>query len=345
MTIGAVKVFKIFNDAILPQRKSDLAVGYDVCAHNIKGAKGKGDCLDREFFLEPKKSVIIGTGLVISVPQGYELQVRPRAGLSIKSDIIIPNSPGTVDPDYTGELGIIFKNTGNGTFKITKGMRIAQILFKKAEIPGFEIVDSIKKLQKTTRGEGGFGSTGLFGPGFGTSKYDSNIAKIDRYCMGVVLEISKLSNCIRGCEEDSRGVFPKDKDGYFIGQTRRLGCVIARGDQIIASGFNCQYPGSPLCSEVGCLRDELNIPSGEQIEKCRAMHAEQVAIISALESGIALKDTTMYVNAEPCLICAKLIAGLKTSGLGVLVVLEDVYPTNGLDIVREAGILVRKIKL
>jgi len=104
-------------------------------------------------------SVLIGIGVRFDVPFPYEAQVRPRSGLASKYDIELSNSPGTIDPDFRGEAGVLLRNRGKKKFIVEKNMRIAQLVFTKVEIPEMkEVLD----LSKTPRGEGGFGSTGLF---------------------------------------------------------------------------------------------------------------------------------------------------------------------------------------
>jgi dCMP deaminase len=140
------------------------------------------------------------------------------------------------------------------------------------------------------------------------------------------------------------GQYERDVKGRLIGQTRKFGCLVVKDDNIIAQGFNDQYPGSPKCVEVGCLREELKIPSGTRIETCRAMHAEWWAITNAGRVGnpTDLRDATIYVNAEPCEVCAKIITGLQVE---TVVMLEGIYPTNGTQILREAGINIQYVKL
>jgi len=162
--------------------------------------------------------------------------------------------------------------------------------------------------------------------------------------MGIVIATSRLSNCVRGCQRGADGSFPRDERGYLVGQTRRYDCIIAIPEElrVIATGFNGQPPGSELCAEVGCLRDERGIPSGQMTEVCRAIHAEWMAITTAANVGIPIAGATMYVNAEPCLNCAKFIAGTK---IHALVVKKGGYgETHGLDIVKAAGIVVREIE-
>ncbi len=107
--------------------------------------------------LLPGARVLVPTGLRIALPRGYELQVRPRSGLALKHGIILPNSPGTVDEDYRGELGVIVLNAGQAPFTIERGMRIAQAVVAPVTRVAWAECD---ELDETQRGAGGFGSTG-----------------------------------------------------------------------------------------------------------------------------------------------------------------------------------------
>lgn len=115
-------------------------------------------CIDKPIKLKPGKSVLIPTGIKIQLPKNYELQVRPRSGLALKHGITVLNTPGTVDSDYRGDVGVILINHGKKPFIIENGMRIAQGVVNK-----FCQVDLIRvdKLTDTRRGEGGFGHTGV----------------------------------------------------------------------------------------------------------------------------------------------------------------------------------------
>jgi dUTP pyrophosphatase len=108
--------------------------------------------------LAPLRRVIVKTGLFIELPIGYEAQVRPRSGLAIKKGITVLNSPGTVDADYRGEIGVILVNLSNEDFVIENGERIAQLIIAKHERA--EWIE-VQELSETSRGEGGFGSTGV----------------------------------------------------------------------------------------------------------------------------------------------------------------------------------------
>ena len=107
--------------------------------------------------IEPGQRALIPTGLTIALPPGYELQVRPRSGLALKHGITLPNSPGTIDEDYRGEIGVIILNTGNESFVVERGARIAQAVLAPVSRAEWREVAS---LDITARNAGGFGSTG-----------------------------------------------------------------------------------------------------------------------------------------------------------------------------------------
>ena len=107
--------------------------------------------------IEPGDRALVPTGLRVAVPQGYELQIRPRSGLALKFGITIPNSPGTIDSDYRGPLGVIVLNAGNVAFHVAHGDRIAQMILAPVVQADVELTET---LDETERGVGGFGSTG-----------------------------------------------------------------------------------------------------------------------------------------------------------------------------------------
>lgn len=121
---------------------------------------------------------------------------------------------------------------------------------------------------------------------------------------------------------------------------RQVGAVIARDNRILATGYNGVPTGIKHCEEVGCLRDKLNIPSGERHELCRGSHAEQNAIVNAANFGISLKDSTIYINTQPCILCTKMIINA-----GILrVVYEEGYPDElSLSMIEESGIELVKM--
>ena len=114
--------------------------------------------IDKPFTLKPLERAIVKTGLFIELPLGHEAQVRPRSGLAAKKGITVLNSPGTIDADYRGEIGVILVNLSNDNFTIEPGERIAQLVISKHERVVWE---ETEKLNETSRGAGGFGSTGV----------------------------------------------------------------------------------------------------------------------------------------------------------------------------------------
>jgi dUTP pyrophosphatase len=130
-------------------------------AYETPGAAGadlRANLPDRgEVELAPGARALIPTGLRIEIPDGYEVQVRPRSGLALKHGITLPNAPGTIDSDYRGPLGVIIMNAGSEAFTISHGDRIAQMVVAPVVQARFELAE---ELSETDRGAGGFGSTG-----------------------------------------------------------------------------------------------------------------------------------------------------------------------------------------
>lgn len=114
--------------------------------------------LDEPIVLKPMQRAIVKTGLFMALPSGYEAQVRPRSGLAAKKGVTVLNSPGTIDADYRGEIGVILINLSEEDFEVKDGERIAQLIIAK-----YEHIDwvEVKELNETSRGAGGFGSTGV----------------------------------------------------------------------------------------------------------------------------------------------------------------------------------------
>jgi len=133
------------SDLPLPAPATPGAAGFDVRS------------AEEDVCLSPGEIRSVGTGLVLELPSGLECQVRPRSGLAAKHGITLPNSPGTIDPDYRGELRVLLQNGGREPVWIRRGERIAQLVFARFESPRVVEVD---RLSRTERGEGGFGSTG-----------------------------------------------------------------------------------------------------------------------------------------------------------------------------------------
>jgi dUTP pyrophosphatase len=129
----------------LPARATAGAAGYDVCS------------ADPDFDLAPMARTLVHTGLALALPAGYEAQVRPRSGLALRHGLTLPNTPATIDADYRGELMIAMINLGSEPVTITRGTRIAQLVFQRVEEVRLVAVD---ELPPSARGAGGFGSTG-----------------------------------------------------------------------------------------------------------------------------------------------------------------------------------------
>ena len=132
-------------DLPLPSRATAHSAGYDVRS------------AEPDLDLRPGEIRAVSTGLIMELPVGMECQVRPRSGLAARFGITLPNSPGTIDPDYRGELKVLLQNGGPETVPIRRGERIAQLVFARFEVP--EVVEA-DGLSETDRGDGGFGSTG-----------------------------------------------------------------------------------------------------------------------------------------------------------------------------------------
>ena len=137
---------KLDKNINLPQYKTRYSSGMDLIAN-----------INETITIQPGKKSIIPTGIAVSIPLEYEVQIRPRSGLAAKNSIGVLNSPGTIDADYRGEIKVILINLGNSSFKINKNDRIAQMILCPIAKAEFEEVD---ELPDTKRGEGGFGSTG-----------------------------------------------------------------------------------------------------------------------------------------------------------------------------------------
>ena len=139
-----VKFKKLNEEAIIPEFKTAGSAGMDITSIE-------------DVTLNPGQFKIVKTGLACAIGEGYEVQIRPRSGMACKYGITVINTPGTIDSDYRGEIGVGLINLSAGQFDINKGDRIAQLVVNKIEQPEIEIVD---ELDETERGAGGFGSTG-----------------------------------------------------------------------------------------------------------------------------------------------------------------------------------------
>ncbi len=140
----------------------------------------------------------------------------------------------------------------------------------------------------------------------------------DQYFMDIVELVSRRSTCLR----------------------RKVGAILVRDKRILATGYNGPPAGIAHCSETGCLRDKLKVPSGERHELCRGLHAEQNAIIQAALYGVSTKGSTLYCTTHPCIICAKMIIN---SGIESFVYRESYRDTLAVEMLREAGIEGRSL--
>lgn len=152
-----------------------------------------------------------------------------------------------------------------------------------------------------------------------TEKRKTDRPNWDEYFIKIAELVSERSTCLR----------------------RRVGAVLVKEKRILATGYNGAPSGIKHCEETGCLREKLNIPSGERHELCRGLHAEQNAIIQAAYHGVSIKNSILYITCHPCSVCAKMIinAGIKK------VVISGGYPDNlAQDMLKEANVSVKYIR-
>ncbi len=135
---------KLLDNGTIPEYKTSGSAGVDLVS-------------SEDHIIPPKEIRLVKTGIKIEIPEGYEAQIRSRSGLALNG-IVVANSPGTIDSDYRGEIGVILANLSNKPFELKKGMRIAQMVLSKVEKIEFEVVD---ELSESNRGSKGFGSTGI----------------------------------------------------------------------------------------------------------------------------------------------------------------------------------------
>ena len=141
-----ILIKRLSKDVLLPKYETDGSSGMDLAAY-----------LEDEILIKPGKTAIIPTGLSVSVPKSFEIQIRPRSGLAAKDQISVLNTPGTIDADYRGELKVILINHSEKIFKVKRGLRIAQMVL----CPVIKVtLKEVETLEETKRGSGGFGSTG-----------------------------------------------------------------------------------------------------------------------------------------------------------------------------------------
>ncbi|ANT64467.1 MULTISPECIES: dUTP diphosphatase [Prosthecochloris] len=141
-----VRIVRVNQKAVLPAYATPHAAGMDLVA-----------CLDSPLQIEPMQNALVPTGFCIELPEGYEAQLRPRSGLALKHSVTLPNTPGTIDADYRGEVKVILMNLGTEPFMVCHGDRIAQMVVTRYE---HVTLDEVGELSETVRGSGGFGHTG-----------------------------------------------------------------------------------------------------------------------------------------------------------------------------------------
>ena len=142
-----ILIKRLSKEVSLPRYETSGSSGMDLAAN-----------IDANINIDPGKTAIIPTGLALSIPKGFEVQIRPRSGLAAKQKISVLNTPGTIDADYRGEIKVILINLGQETFIVEKGLRIAQMVVCPIVQAQLKEVDD---LNETERGKGGFGSTGV----------------------------------------------------------------------------------------------------------------------------------------------------------------------------------------
>lgn len=144
-------------DVFVPVVREGEAKGLPLPRYETEGSAGMDLVASESVTILPGRCEAVPTGLKISVPPGFEAQIRPRSGLALKKSIVVPNSPGTIDSDYRGEVKVILMNLGDSPFEVSIGDRVAQMVLAPVVRCVWKEVDS---LDSTDRGEGGFGSTG-----------------------------------------------------------------------------------------------------------------------------------------------------------------------------------------
>jgi dUTP pyrophosphatase len=152
-------VLEVWMGVTIQVRRLPHGEGLPLPAYATPGAAGMDllAAVAAPVIIDPGKRALIPTGLAIALPTGFEMQVRPRSGLALRNGIVLPNSPGTIDEDYRGELQVIVLNAGDAPFTVERGMRIAQAIVAPVIRAAWQEVD---RLDDTARSVGGFGSTG-----------------------------------------------------------------------------------------------------------------------------------------------------------------------------------------
>ncbi len=148
----------MFEPVNIAVKRLDHAGDLPLPSYETSGSAGMDIRAAEDLTIAPAQRGLVGSGFAFAIPHGYEIQVRPRSGLALKKGVSIPNTPGTIDSDYRGELKVILINHGQEDFVIQRGDRIAQIVIAPVQRG---ILKEVDRLDETARGEGGFGSTGV----------------------------------------------------------------------------------------------------------------------------------------------------------------------------------------
>ncbi len=281
MKIMNVKVRRIREDSEIPKRASNGAIGYDVYASVILDKMTREVIGSFPVTINPGESVLIGIGVQFAIPWPWQCEVRPRSGLASKYDIELSNSPGTIDPDFRGEAGVLLRNRGKEPFTITEGMRVAQLIFSDVKVP---VLEEVEELPKTLRGAGGFGSTGLFEIQEGTKEYHEKIAEQDKYYMNIAVLTSEYSFRKAAC------VIVKDGKIVSIGKQTEICAVMQALSNLVVSG-GASTKGSDMYLNASpcevCAR--LIVESGtENVVLLKGIDTSKGAIILK-ESGVSIR--------------------------------------------------------
>jgi dUTP pyrophosphatase len=141
-----IQIKKLSDTVLIPKYETTGSSGIDIAAH-----------IEKNIIINPGDKALVPTGFSVAIPNGYEIQIRPRSGLAVKKTITVLNTPGTIDADYRGEIKVILINLGKDRFIVKNGERVAQMVV----CPIVQVhLEEVKELSETVRGSGGFGSTG-----------------------------------------------------------------------------------------------------------------------------------------------------------------------------------------
>ncbi len=265
-----VQIVRVRPDALLPRRASAFAVGYDVYASRVLDKETKEVLSELPATIGPGESLLVGIGVAFAIPWPWEAQLRPRSGLANKYDIELSNSPGTIDPDFRGEAGALLRNRGEKSFIVDKGMRVAQIIFSVVKTPVFLETNA---LPSTIRGNGGFGSTGLYEIEEGTAEFWRRVAEEDVAYMRVVQDLARFPSA-----EGGACIIVKDGNIISTSHTlfgqkgisaegKALSALLKVGSGVSTTGARAYLNVVPILSFasliIACGIEEMVLPQGE----------------------------------------------------------------------------------